>query len=382
MTDLVYSIINKYARRIVQSSMRIGKKSDGEFDSVRIVYNSTDPSCEDFALKIEEECWRVGAYTITIPYSSRREKQHYILSPKKSLSSMSPIAKRLSETLDVTIFIGEQDDPAWANRIAEKVRLTSPIRQQLREILDERKVRWLYLGWPIPKAAKYYGVTLSKFRYIFLNAIQASFGKEMLDLVSYYRQKFVHAKQVHITADDGTDITFSIEGRPVLIDNGRLTLEEIAKGDVGLNIPSGEVFIAPLENTANGIIIFNKVVIAGFGRVEKLQLTFINGKIRKFKAKKGIYNFQRFLDANTGEKDRIGELGIGCNPAAEYTGGCTIIDEKIYRTIHVAIGNNTGSYHGQNKASCHLDLIKDMQRGELAIDNIPVMVKGKPVVKS
>jgi aminopeptidase len=84
------------------------------------------------------------------------------------------------------------------------------------------------------------------------------------------------------------------------------------------------------------------------------------------------------LDANVGDKDRIAEFGIGANPAAEYVGE-TIVDEKIFGTVHIAIGNNTGAYHGKNKASSHLDIIKTMSKGSrVFVDGKAVMVDGKP----
>ena len=98
----------------------------------------------------------------------------------------------------------------------------------------------------------------------------------------------------------------------------------------------------------------------------------------KYEAERGRKNFATFLAANTGEKDRIGEFGIGTNPGATYTGGSIIIDEKIFGTVHIAIGNNRGAYHGKNKASSHLDLIKDMRQGQVFVDGELILNRGKP----
>jgi leucyl aminopeptidase (aminopeptidase T) len=89
--------------------------------------------------------------------------------------------------------------------------------------------------------------------------------------------------------------------------------------------------------------------------------------------------FNRLLDANTGYKDRIAELGIGCNPGADYTGGTTIVDEKTYGTMHIAIGNDTGAYHGTNRASNQLDMIKSMEQGRLYVDGKLVIKNGSPL---
>jgi aminopeptidase len=219
---------------------------------------------------------------------------------------------------------------------------------------------------------------LDRFREIFFNSIKMSFSKEMLDLCSYYKSALSKADQVHIESDD-TELSFSVKGRPVIVDDGIISSEDRASGDVGLNIPSGEVFIAPLETTANGMIRFPVVVIPGFGRIDGLTLTFKGGKVEDFSADNGKEKFAKFLDSNTGERERIAELGIGCNPGAEFTNGSIIIDEKIYRTLHIAIGNNTGSYHGVNKASSHLDMIKDMRKGSLYVDGKLVMEGGEPI---
>ncbi len=358
--------------------MRVGKRPDGRHDSVRIIYNSTDPSCAEFAFMVEEECWRVGAHTLLIPYRSSRERTRYLLASEDSLKEMSPFAKAIAEAVDVTMFIGEQDDPRWSFDLADKIKLTGPIRQKLRGILDRRRVRWVYFGWPVPGAAKGYGCSVKKFRRIFFNSIRESFSEEVKRLCEHYRSALDGGRTVEIEAEDGIKLHLSIAGRPILVDNGVISEEDVAKGDVGLNIPSGEVFLAPIETSAEGAIFFDDVAVPGFGKIKGLRVQFSGGKIVDYAAKRGREVLTRFLDANTGDKDRIAELGIGCNPCAEYTGGSIIVDEKVYRTIHIAVGSNTGSYHGRNKASSHLDMIKDMQGGRLYVDGKLVMERGKP----
>ncbi len=367
------------ARSFVRNSMKIGHRADGKFESVRILYNATDPSCERMAFKIEEECWRVGAHTLLLTERCWRARRHYKIVPEKSLREMSPFAEATAKRADVTIYLGEDDDPMWARGLSKKIKLTGPIRQKLHEILDRRKVRWAYFGWPVPGAARGYGCPVDKFRKIFFNSIRASFTRELLELCEYYRRALAGKDRVRITANDGTDLTFRIKGRPVLVDDAVISRADLARGDFGLNIPSGEIFVAPLETTAEGEIFFENVAIHGFGKVKGLRLKFRRGKIADYRAERGETRFTNFLNANTGEKDRIAEFGIGCNPGAEYTGGSIIIDEKIFGTAHIAIGNNTGAYHGKNKASSHLDLIKEMRRGQFTVDGKLVMDRGKPV---
>jgi len=365
------------ARAFVRRSMRIGK-GRGKHDAVRILYNRTDPSCEKFTFKVEEECWRVGAHTLLLGYSSKMQKSKYMLSPEDSLREMSPFAEAIARRADVLIFIGEEDEPNWARGLTAKVKLTAPIREKLHEITDRRRTRWAYFGWPVPRAARAYGCPVKRFRGIFFNSIRKTFTRKLLKLCEFYRVALAGKNEVRIVADDGTDLVFRIKGRPVLVDDGMISREDLARGDGGVNIPAGEVFVAPLETSADGGILFQKVAIPGFGKLEGLKLKFRRGKVVSYEAIRGRENFTKFLAANTGEKDRIGEFGIGTNPGAAYTGGSIIIDEKIFGTAHIAIGNNRGAYHGKNRASSHLDLIKDMRRAQVFVDGELVMDQGKP----
>jgi aminopeptidase len=369
--------MKKIARAFVRRSMRIGKGRD-KYDAVRIVYNRTDPSCEKFAFKVEEECWRVGAHTLLLGYSSKRAKTKYSLAPESSLREMSPFAEAIARRADTLIFIGEEDEPNWAKRLTPKIKLTAPIREKLHEITDRRRTRWAYFGWPIPGAAHAYGCSVKRFRGIFFDSIRGTFTRELYKLCEFYRAALAGKNEVRIVADDGTDLTFRIKGRPVLVDDGVIPRDDLARGDVGVNIPAGEVFVAPLETSANGKILFERVAIPGFGKLRGLKLRFRRGKVVNYGAACGQENFTKFLKANTGEKDRIGEFGIGTNLGAAYTGGSIIIDEKIFGTAHIAIGNNRGAYHGKNRASSHLDLIKDMWRGQVFVDGELIMERGKP----
>ncbi len=378
MSDLKQGEKREIAEYLVRRSMRIGKKSSGDFDSVSILYNGTDPSCREFALMVEEECWKVGAYTLIREYSSARSRLKHQLLPEESLKRMDPISKAIAETVDVRIFIGEEDDPSWSEGLQNKIKLTGENRQKLFEIMDKRGMRWVYFGWPIPGAARAYGISQDRFREIFINSIRMSFKEEMLDLCNFYSKALRGADRIRIVSED-TDLSFSIRGRPVIVDDAIISDDDIVNGDVGLNIPSGEVFVAPLETSADGYISFPIVVVPGFGKVVNLRINFQGGKVTSFEAEEGEGRLKAFFDSNTGDIDRIAELGIGCNPGAEFTNGCIIVDEKIYKTIHLAVGNNTGSYHGTNKASAHLDMIKPMERGILYVDGKVVIENGVPV---
>ena len=348
-------------------------------ETVRLVYSDVSKECKKLAEFIKEECWKKGAHVTDLTYSSKETRKHLKLIPFDTAAELPLTAKLFAGAYDVRIFLGGDEDINWTKGLEEKIKVGSPASQKIHEIIDRKKVRWCYFGWPIPK--KQYFVSKEKYRRVFLASIKKTFSPEVRKLCEYYKKALENGDRIRITARDGTDLTFRIKGRPILVADGIIDEEDIKRGDIGLNIPDGEVFVAPLEYSANGFIIFDFVAIHGFGLVKNLKIKFRKGKVVWFDSpQKEI--FKKFLDANTGEKDRIAELGIGTNPAAEFIGE-TIVDEKIFGSIHIAIGNNRGAYHGKNKASSHLDMIKIMRGkgGNLYVDGKLVMKNGLPVKK-
>ncbi|MCD6371257.1 MAG: aminopeptidase [Candidatus Aenigmarchaeota archaeon] len=351
------------------------KKFVGE--TVRVVYSEVEPEIRKLVEFMKEEIWKRGAHVIDLTYSSKEARKRLKLIPFDTAAELTPTSKALAKTVDVGIFIGGEEDIYWIRGLEWKAKLGSKSSQKLREIIDRRKVRWLYFGWPVKKNE--YFVDEKTYRNVFYETIKKSFHKRTLELCKFYEEKLRGANKIRIVADDGTDLTFRIKGRPILLSDGKIDDEDLERGDVGLNIPDGEVYVAPLEHSANGYIKFDWVPIHGFGLVRDLEIKFKRGKVVWFNSPQKR-TFKKFLEANTGEKDRIAELGIGTNPSAKPIGE-TIVDEKIFGSIHIAIGNNRGSFHGKNKASSHLDMIKIMKgvNGKIYVDGKLIMDDGLPV---
>jgi len=112
----------------------------------------------DFALRVEQECWKRGAHTLLRPVSFARERIKLSIKLAETLKEMEPLLVRIGETEDVDIYIGEYDDPNFTAGLADRWKLGASCRQRYREIMDEREVRWAYLGWPIASAAVGYGM--------------------------------------------------------------------------------------------------------------------------------------------------------------------------------------------------------------------------------
>lgn len=116
------------------------------------------------------------------------------------------------------------------------------------------------------------------------------------------------------------------------------------------NLPSGEAYIAPLEDGSDGEMLIDGSMVGVGTLAEPLHVRVEKGKLREIRGQ-GSEKLSILLenDANA----TLGELGIGTNEAARLS-GVILEDEKVYGTVHIAFGTNT-SFGGVNKAGCHMD---------------------------
>jgi aminopeptidase len=158
------------------------------------------------------------------------------------------------------------------------------------------------------------------------------------------------AQTVHIVAAD-TDLTFGIGGRVAMIDDGHL------------NMPGGEIFLCPLEDSAEGVVRFAEFPqVAASGIVRDARLQLRAGVVVSATAAEGEGLLRSALDADEGSQ-RIGELGFGCNDALSRPLNNLLFDEKIAGTVHLALGSGFPFLGGVNKSVVHWDLIKDLRNG-------------------
>jgi aminopeptidase len=155
-------------------------------------------------------------------------------------------------------------------------------------------------------------------------------------------------ESVRVTTADGTDIAFSIKGRPPQMDTGNLT----APGSFS-NLPAGEVYMAPLEGTANGVLVLNW---APNRRLESpVRVIVKDGFAEKVAGDEPyVLKLRAGLDARRDNRN-IAELGIGVNDRATRPDNI-LESEKILGTVHIAFGDNS-SMGGNVSTPFHQDFV-------------------------
>jgi leucyl aminopeptidase (aminopeptidase T) len=174
-------------------------------------------------------------------------------------------------------------------------------------------------------------------------------------------------KEAKVKTPSGTDITMKIEGRTWEPDTGLYH----KPGEFG-NLPAGEVYIAPLEGTANGVIIVDGAM-AGVGVIKKsIKLLVKDGFVTEISGDKSAKDLEKAIEPFGKPARNIAELGIGTNDKAKIIGN-VLEDEKVMGTVHMAIGDNK-SMGGQVSVQSHLDGI--LLKPTLEIDGQMIMKEG------
>jgi len=325
----------------------------------------------DLAEAIALECDVTGAKPMITTYSDRYMNRALTQPDERFVEATPRHVLEAVSASDVFISIGR---PALGRTPASRVGAWRRSRKPVSDRMDEKGIRWVGIAYPTPERSRESGVPIARFRRVVLSALDVDYedlarrGKTILRSVS-------GSKRIHVTSPRGSDIHFEVDQRKWIIDDGVISEEDLAARDVGLNLPCGEVFVAPIEDSANGVAVFD-VPTSYFGHhVRDLRLEFRSGKITDYQARSGRREFEATLNAATGDRDRIAEFAIGLNPRAEFINDI-LVDEKVLGTVHIAIGNNKGpAYGGRNSSSIHWDMI--MTEPTVVVDGKTVMKDGK-----
>jgi aminopeptidase len=249
-------------------------------------------------------------------------------------------------------------DPAVLTRAA---RARSPIQEA------RMGKRWCGTLWPTPALAQEAGMSDDDYAAFVNGALfldrpdPVAAWRELSDRQATLVDRLSEAHEIRIEAD-GTDLRLRVEGRTWINSDGRR------------NMPSGEVFTGPLEDSANGTIRFTIPSSPRGVLVEDVTVTFENGKVVSATAARG----QDYLDAALATDPGalfLGELGIGTNAGIDRATGSILLDEKMAGTVHLALGRSYPETGGRNVSALHWDLICDLRAGgRLTADGDPIRV--------
>jgi len=183
-------------------------------------------------------------------------------------------------------------------------------------------------------------------------ALTAEEHRQMQRFAKKLIQKLSKAVRVKITNSAGTNVSLSVEGRPFFTD----TVIDW-KTMKWMNLPTGEVIVAPVENSLEGKLMCD-MAIGGIGPLKTpVKLTVQNGIVQD-SSSEDPQALRRVKDSlNTDEwSNMVGEFAFGINPKARFVEEF-LESEKILGTIHIAFGNNSDMPGGKNHSKNHMDFL-------------------------
>lgn len=189
-------------------------------------------------------------------------------------------------------------------------------------------------------------------------------GEKLAGIVS-------RASQVRITAKTGTDLRFSINGRQAQPDHGIIPF----KGGF-TNLPAGEVYIAPVEGSANGLLVIDGSIANIWPIKKPIKIAVSDGFAAGVEKGRQAEELWDIISAHGRNGLNVAEFGIGINPQARITGN-VLEDEKVLGTIHIAFGDNSG-FGGKVKVPSHQDgIVKDP---DVWLDGKQLMKNGRLLI--
>jgi aminopeptidase len=234
----------------------------------------------------------------------------------------------------------------------------------------EGKFKWVTTLFPTDGYAQDAGMSLKEYEDFVFNAVHA----QEEDPISYWKSTSVEQQRaIDFLADKAqvilrgpnVDLTLSVKGRKFV-------------NSIGVfNMPDGEIFTGPVEDSVNGWVKFTYPAIYGGVAVEGAELTFSNGRVTTARADKNEDYLIKMLESDAGSR-YLGEFAIGTNRDITRFTGNILFDEKIGGSFHMALGAGYPETGSKNKSAIHWDMICDMRvDSEITADGQPFYKDGK-----
>jgi len=270
--------------------------------------------------------------------------------PLELLRELPSIDRHEVETADSYIaIVAPENTREGADVPAERSGLyMAALREVQQPFLSDEKP-WTGCYWPTEAVAQDAGMTLPEFEDFLFGAVLVDWDALAKDM-QRIAERFDRADTVRLIGAD-TDLTFSLAGREGKVDA------------LGANVPGGEVFYSPVEDSAEGVISFSEYPACYIGHeVPGVRFRFEGGRVVEASAAGDEEFLLGTLDTDEGAR-RLGEFGIGCNPGIQRHVKNTLFDEKIEGTVHLAIGTGFPQLGSTNRSAIHWDIVKDLRKG-------------------
>jgi aminopeptidase len=327
---------------------------------------------------VYEEILRAGGHPVVAMSFEGQPASYYRHASDAQLEWISPLAEWAAEESDCRIAIGADTNTRELSAVPpeRQTKRRAATRHLLRKTMErsaEGSFRWVYTLFPTNAYASDAEMSLAEFEDFYFRACLADeadpidawrrTSKECARLAEWVEGH----EEVRIEAP-GTDLRLGIAGRKFIPCDGKH------------NMPDGEFFTGPVEDSAEGEVTFHLPAMVGGREVTGVRLRFEDGEVVDATAERGEQFLAELLDTDDGAR-RLGELGIGTNYGIDRGTRGVLLDEKIGGTVHLAVGASYPQSGGVNESAVHTDLVCDLRSGgRIEVDGELLQENGRFVV--
>ncbi|MGB9986573.1 aminopeptidase [Salarchaeum japonicum] len=335
------SRIERHAELIADHCVDIQENDD--------VYISGPAAANDLVVALHAEIGKRGANPMlswrnsaaSRAYHREMDADDYTLS-EHSLAAMD----------EADALIGIRGDENTAETSDVPPENLSAAQRANQETQEARPDRWVGTQYPTAGNAQKAEMSTEAYAEFVWNAVNKDW-----DAQHEHQQQLVEildpAEEVHIRSGDTTDLTMSVTGMRAVNDDARK------------NLPGGEVFTAPVPDSVEGHVTFDKPVLYMGREIQNAYLEFEGGEVVDYGADQNADALGAILDTDEGAR-RLGELGIGMNRDIDRFTYNMLFDEKMGDTVHLAVGRAIDECVPEdaevdgNQSATHVDMIVDM----------------------
>lgn len=260
-------------------------------------------------------------------------------------------SKNITELSDVPAADMKRYQTLWSQPVHSNIRVP--------------ETKWVVLRWPSPSMAQQAGLSTEEFEDFYFDVCTLDYPK-MAQAQKTLMALMEKTDKVHIKGPGKTNLKFSIKDIPVIQSCGLR------------NIPDGEVFTAPVRDSANGVIEYNTPTLYQGTVFDNITLTFKDGKIVGIEGSDKA-RLEEIFDTDEGSR-YVGEFALGMNPYINLPMKDILFDEKIVGSIHFTPGNSYDNAFNGNRSAIHWDLVlrqtPECGGGEIWFDDLLIRKDG------
>jgi aminopeptidase len=362
-------ILKKYAHLLIDYCL--------EIKSGEKLYIKTSMLAEPLVREVYREAIKAGAH-VEIDFSFREKGRIFLEeAAEHQLKHISEFNKLAIEEFDAYLVIRAPYNLKETKNVdPEKRKIVSLANQPVSETYFRRtgnkEMKRSLCQFPTLASAQEADMSLEEYQEFVFNAchLYADDPKAEWLKIRASQQKivdFLNTKDKIRYKNKKTDIEFSVKNRIWINSDGQS------------NMPSGEVFTGPIEDSVNGTVFFNYPAIFMGNEVSNITLEVENGKVIKWHAERGQGIIDKVMEMDGAQF--FGEVAIGTNYNIQQATKNILFDEKIGGTIHMAVGQSYSQTGGKNKSAIHWDMITDMKDGgEIYADGEKVYENGEFII--